>query len=135
MVAPARGYDLRLMAISSQFKDLVDALGELTAQHIRLARAELAEDARFVGVRVGRIIAFLPFTLVGYGFLCVALALVLRRVMPADLAFALVGSLNVIVGLVGMVVSAKQLEGKRVLDETLIELEASSTILKREDSP
>lgn len=121
-----------LMALGTQLRDVVDGFSELTAQHIRLARIELAEDARFIGVRVGVIAALAPLILVGYGFLCVALALVLRRVMPADLAFLLVGLVNLIGGVAGIAVAAKQLNAKKVMHETLTELEETSTVLRQE---
>lgn len=121
------------MALGTQLRDVVDGFSELTAQHIRLARLELAQDARFIGVRVGVIAALAPLILVGYGFLCVALALVLRRVMPADLAFLLVGLVNLIGGVAGIVVAAKQLNAKKVMHETLTELEETSSIVLRQE--
>lgn len=122
-----------LMALGTQLRDVVDGFSELTAQHIRLARLELAQDARFIGVRVGVIAALAPLILVGYGFLCVALALVLRRVMPADLAFLLVGLVNLIGGVAGIAVAAKQLNAKKVMHETLTELEETSSIVLRQE--
>lgn len=123
------------MALGSQLRDVVDGFSELTAQHIRLARVELAEDARFVGVRIGVIAALAPLILVGYGFLCVALAYALQRVMSADLSFLIVGLINLIGGGAGIAIAAKQLGRKKVMNETLMELETSSAIvLKREES-
>lgn len=122
------------MALGSQLREVVDGFSELTAHHIRLARVELAEDARFVGVRVGVIAALAPLILVGYGFLCVALALALRRVISADLAFLIVGLVNLVGGAAGIGVAAKQLSKKKVMNETLAELETTSSIvLKREE--
>jgi hypothetical protein len=121
------------MALGSQLRDVVDGFSELTAHHIRLARVELAQDARFIGVRVGLIAALAPLILVGYGFLCVALALVLRRVMSADLAFALVGLVNLIGGISGIAVAARQLNEKKVMHETLSELEETSSLVVRRE--
>jgi ABC-type multidrug transport system fused ATPase/permease subunit len=121
------------MALGSQLRDVVDGFSELTAHHIRLARVELAQDARFIGVRVGLIAALAPLILVGYGFLCVALALVLRRVMSADLAFALVGLVNLIGGVSGIAVAARQLNEKKVMHETLSELEETSSLVVRRE--
>lgn len=123
------------MALGTQLREVVDGFSELTAQHIRLARVELAEDARFVGIRVGVIAALAPLILVGYGFLCVALALALRRVMSADLAFLLVGLVNLVGGVAGIAVAAKQLGEKKVMTETLTELEASTSIVLRKETP
>lgn len=123
------------MALGTQLRDVVDGFSELTAQHIRLARVELADDAKYVGVRVGVIAALAPLILVGYGFLCVALALTLRRVMAADLAFLLVGLVNLIGGVIGIVLAARQLGSRRVMHESLTELEASSSMLRRGEGP
>lgn len=121
------------MALGTQLREVVDGLSELTAHHIRLARVELAEDARFVGIRVGVIAALAPLILVGYGFFCIALALLLRRVMSAELAFFVVGLVNLAGGVAGIVVAAQQLSKRKVLDETLTELETTSSIVLRRD--
>lgn len=117
------------MALGTQLRELVDAFSELVAQHVRLARMELSADAKFVGIRVGLIAAFAPLILVGYGFLCVALALALRRWMEADLAFLAVGFLNLIIGGVGIAVVARQLGGRKVLNATVNELDTSTALL------
>ena len=117
------------MTMRGQLHELVDAFAKLVAQHVRLARMELSDDARFIGARVGVIAALAPLILVGYGFLCVALALTLRRVMAADLAFLLVGLLNLAVGVVGISRAAKQLSGRKVLDASMEEFEASRSMI------
>lgn len=117
------------MALGTQVRELVDAFSELVAQHVRLARMELAEDARFVGIRVGLIAAFAPLLLVGYGFLCVALALALRRVMADELAFLLVGVLNLIIGGAGIAMAGRQLSERKVMTATIVELESSTAVV------
>jgi len=117
------------MALGNQLRELIDAFSELVAQHLRLARMELAEDARFVGIRVGLIAALAPLVLVGYGFLCVALALNLRRVMAADLAFLLVGVMNLLIGGIGIAVVGKQLGARKVMGATMNELHTSTALV------
>lgn len=117
-----------MAALGTQLRELVDAFSELVAQHVRLARMELAQDARFIGVRVGLIAALAPLILVGYGFLCVALALALRRVMAADLAFLLVGVLNLLIGVGGIAVIGRQLGERKVLDGTMSELDQTTAL-------
>ena len=124
------------MPIAAQLRDLVDSFSELTSQHIRLARVELEEDAKYIGVRVGVIAALAPLILVGYGFLCAALALGLGQVMPMALALVIVGVLNLAIGLGGISIAAKQLKGRKVMTETLTELETTSAIvLRRGEGP
>ncbi len=118
------------MALGTQLRELVDAFSELVAQHVRLARLELTQDARFIGVRVGIIAALAPLIFVGWGFLCVALALLLRRVMPVDLAFLLVGIFNLLLGGIGIALVGKQLSGRKVLDASLLELESSTALMR-----
>lgn len=127
------------MAIAHQIRELVDAFGELVSQHVRLARMELEEDARFVGIRIGLMATFAPLVLVGYGFLCVALAILLREVMHPALAFLLVGLLNLIGGGVGIALVARQLGTRKVLNESMSELENSTAMMlshaSTEDGP
>ena len=117
------------MALGNQVRELVDAFSELVAQHVRLARMELKEDARFVCLRVGVIAALAPLILVGYCFLCVALALTLRRWLADELAVLLVGVLNLLIGGIGIAVVGRQLSARKVLDATIVELESSSAVV------
>lgn len=128
------GVGCAVMTVIAQLREVVDGVSTLLEQHIRLARLEFAEDARFVGMRVGLIAALAPLILVGYGFMCVALALALRRVMPADLAFLLVGLVNLVGGALGIARIAKQLQGRTVLDASLAELQATATVVRQEAS-
>lgn len=117
------------MAQVNPLRELVDAFSELVAQHVRLARLELKQDARFVGVRVGVIAAFAPLILVGYCFLCVALALTLRNFMGDELAFVTVGVLNLLIAGIGIAVAARQLSGHKMMNATVIELESSKALV------
>jgi uncharacterized membrane protein YqjE len=117
------------MALGNQLRELVDAFSELVAQHVRLAQLELKEDARFVGLRVGLIAAFAPLLLVGYSFLCIALALTLRRVMRDELAFLLVGVTNLVIAGIGIGVAGQQLSTRKVMHATVEELQSSTAVV------
>ena len=91
-------------------------------QHIALAKLELGQTAKRTGLGVAKIAAFAPLVLVGYGFLNAALALLLRRWLGPAGAVALVGLLNVVVGLVGVGLAARSLR-RPVLDDSVNELE------------
>lgn len=121
------------MALVPHVKALVDSFSDLTAQHIRLARVELKDDAKYLGVRVGILAGLAPLILVGYGFLCVAAALALRNLMAVELAFLAVGLFNLLGALLGIAVAAKQLGGRKVLSETAAQLEATALVIRRED--
>jgi succinate-acetate transporter protein len=119
------------MAVFTQMRELLTSVTEVTTQHLRLARLELEEDARFIGRRVGVIAALAPLILVGYGFICVALALALRRVLSADLAFLLVGLANLVGGVAGIAWAAKALQRRQVMGTTLTELKTTSAVVLR----
>ena len=110
-------------------RELVDAFSDLVAQHVRLARMEVKQDARFVGVRIGVIAAFAPLILVGYSFLCIALALGMRRWMGEELAFVLVGVLNLVIAGVGIAIAGRQLAKHKVMNATLLEFQSSSALV------
>ncbi|MEW5737314.1 MAG: phage holin family protein [Myxococcota bacterium] len=122
------------MSLGAQLRELFDGLGELTAQHIRLAKLELQDNARFVGARVAVIAALAPLVLVGYGFLCVAGALALSRVLAVDLAFLIVGAVNLVGAVAGIAIAGKQLGGTRFFTATVTELEETrAVVLHRRD--
>ncbi len=117
------------MAQVNPLRELVDAFSELVAQHVRLARLEVKEDARFIGVRVGVIAAFTPLILVGYGFMCIALALSLRRFVGESWAFMLVGLVNLAASGIGIAIAANQLSKRKMMNATVLELETSRAMV------
>jgi uncharacterized membrane protein YqjE len=117
------------MVDAAHLRALAESLQELVVGHIRLFKVELAEDARVIGVQVAKIAAFAPLLFVGYAFLCLALALFLRRFMAFDAACLTVGVLNLAVGGAGIALAALKLKEKRVLDGSMQELEASRSAI------
>src|SRR5207248_11738278 len=90
--------------IATSLTNLADGIGKLVTQHLTLARMELAEDAKAVGTQLGKIIAFVPFVLIGYALLCVAGAVALSQIVPLAGALAIVGGVNVLGGAVGILI-------------------------------
>ncbi len=117
------------MAQVNPLRELVDAFSDLVAQHVRLARLEVKEDARFIGVRVGVIAAFTPLILVGYSFMCIALALSLRRFVGEEWAFMLVGLVNLVASGIGIAIAANQLSKRKMMNATVLELETSRAMV------
>jgi hypothetical protein len=113
---------------------LTDGLTRLVSQHLTLARAEMVEDARAVGADLARIAVFVPFVLVGYGFLCAALAVALAPWLSLTGSLALVGGLNLVGGGVGVARSASHLKSHRVMDETTTELTRSVSALAQSEA-
>lgn len=108
---------------------LADGLGKLVTEHITLARLELAEDAKSVGGNVARIAAFVPFVIVGYAFLCGALAVLLAPLLTLAGSLALVGFLNAAGGGYGLYRAAQRLKATKVMDESVKEIAQSAQIL------
>ena len=107
---------------------LAGELGHLVSQHIALAKLELGEAARRTGLGVGVIAAFAPLVLVGYAFLNAALALWLGRWLSVPGAVALVGLLNVVGGVLGVVLGARAFR-RPALGDTAVELERTMNVL------
>lgn len=108
---------------------LADGLGKLVTEHITLARLELAEDAKSVGGEVAKMAVFVPFVLVGYAFICGAIAVLLAPLITLAGSLALVGLLNAGGGAYGLYRAAKKLKTTRVMDNTLQEFTESAQVL------
>lgn len=107
---------------------LAGELGHLLSQHIALAKLELGQSARRTGLGVAQIAACAPLVLVGYAFLNAGLALALGRWLPLAAAVALVGLLNVLGGVAGVIVAARGFR-RPVLDDSVLELERTAQAL------
>jgi len=108
---------------------MADSFSRLVSQHITLARLELAEDAKAMGLDVARIVAFVPFVLVGYVFLCGALAVALAAWMGYAWALTAVGALNVVGGGLGIWRAVSRLQNRHMMDDTSQELSRSVAVL------
>ena len=120
------------MPMAEHLRAIIDALSELVAQHIKLARVELKEDARELGGQVAKIAAFVPLIVMGYALLCVALALFLRRFVPIDAAFLIVAASNLAGGGLGILLAVRRLKERKVLSGTRDELQATALVLRTE---
>src|SRR6478672_445851 len=100
---------------------LADGLGKLVTEHITLARLELAEDARNVGGNLARVAIFVPFVLVGYAFICGAIAVLLARWLTLGGSLALIGLLNAGAGAWGLSRAASRLKASRMMDDSMKE--------------
>jgi hypothetical protein len=89
-------------ALVSLLKELVDSLGQLIAGHLRLARAELAGDARRFARRGALVGLAAAIGLLGYGLACVAGALALASVVGAPLAFLALGAIHLVGASIGV---------------------------------
>ena len=118
------------MQLADHFRELVDAFSDLIVKHVKLVRVELREDARLIGIEVGKILAFVPLLMVGYLILSVAVALFLHRYMAADVAFLIVATFNLIVGGVGIFLAIKKLQARQLMNDTRAEIESTASALR-----
>jgi len=119
-------------AVSSPAQSLravVESALELFRAHLALFKAELAADAKRYGAAAGLIVGLLPLILVGWGFLCVALALFLRRWLAADLAFLLVGLFNLAIAGGGIFSAVRRLQQPPKVAEAIASIEASRALV------
>ncbi|MCP3101773.1 phage holin family protein [Myxococcus sp. K15C18031901] len=108
---------------------MADSFSRLVTQHLQLARLELTEDVKSMGMNVAMIAAFVPFILVGYAFLCGALAAVLAPWLGWAGALGAVGLLNLVGGGGGVGWALHRLKTRRVMDDTTDELSRSMAAL------
>jgi len=105
-------------SVSSLARNTLESLVDLVGAQIKLAKTELALDARKAATKAGAISMFLPMVLVGYVMLCFALAALLAQVMPTAAALAIVGGLQVIAGVGGTFLMVQRLRRLEALDRT-----------------
>jgi hypothetical protein len=114
--------EARDAALLTLVRDVVDDMGTLVAGHVRLARAELAADARGLGRRVAVVALGASLLLVGYALACVAAALALAHVFGAPLAFLAVGGVHIVGAGVALGVMVRR-STAGPLDESLSQLD------------
>jgi uncharacterized membrane protein YqjE len=108
---------------------MADSFSRLVSQHLTLARLEIAEDAKAMGLDVARIVAFVPFVLVGYVFLCGALSVALSAWIGYAWALTAVGALNVVAGGLGIWRAVSRLQNRHMMDDSSQELSRSVAVL------
>lgn len=114
--------------VAALVRDVVDGLGGLVGGHLKLARAELAADARGYGRLAVRVSIAASLLLLGYGLLCVAAALALTRAVSPPVAFLVIGGVHVVAAAVGLRVFLTR-TARPPLGATLSELNQTVTAL------
>lgn len=124
-----RGAEQERSGLAQAFGRITDGISRLVSDHLALARVELREDAKTLGLQVAKIAIFVPAVLVGYGLLCVAIALALRPWVGDVGAFAIVGGVNFVGGALGAYLAANKLSKHPVLETTRAEAQRTSQTL------
>jgi uncharacterized membrane protein YqjE len=114
-----------MAAATEHLKELGSSMTELLEKHFELFKVELRADAKSTTQEVATVLGMLPLLILGWAFLCIALGVLLGRVMPYDLAFLLVGVLNLGIAAAGGGVAISKLVSHRFLPRTTAEVEQS----------
>lgn len=125
---PDRGLD---RGISALLGNLADGFSKLVTQHLALARMELIEDVKVLGKNAGMIAAFVPFVLLGYALLMVALSalLAVNAGLGWAAGFGIVGGVHLVGGAIGIALAASKLKHRQVLDGSMEEIHKSAAVL------
>jgi hypothetical protein len=103
-------------------RETADGLSQLIADHIKLARTEIAADARVYG-RQSAVLAVAGFVLaLGYALACVAASLALAPYLGTAIAFVCVGGLHILAGGIAVVVALRRMGRTRLLGESVAEM-------------
>ncbi|MBN1209317.1 MAG: phage holin family protein [Myxococcaceae bacterium] len=114
---------------------MADGFSRLVSQHITLARMELAEDAKAMAMDAARVVAFVPFLLVGYLFLCGAIAVALAQAIGYGWALGAVSFANLAGGGFGIWRAVSRLKSRQVMDDSAQELSRSMAVLTTGSPP
>ena len=112
-------------------RETADGLGQLIADHVRLARLELAADARSYGQGVATLVVAGFVLALGYAFAWLAIGLTAALWCGGPIAFGGVAVLHLIAG--GFAVSAaiKRMKRTRLMRESATAAERSVSALTR----
>jgi hypothetical protein len=105
--------------------EAADSVGELVADHIRLARVELAADVRIYAGAAGGAVGAVLLVSIGSLLASVAAALGLAPLLGMPVSFGTVAALQLVVGGLCIRSSSRKLRRTKVLRETLAEAQRS----------
>src|SRR5262245_54146178 len=110
-------------------KETASGLGQLVADHIRLARLEMTVDAKSYLRDLGMLVIAAVILAVGYGLACIAAGTALARVMGAPLAFVSLALLHLIAGAIALGLAIRKMKGLQLMQETKHEVSRSMSVL------
>jgi len=115
--------------IVSRLKETADGLGQLVADHVKLARIELVAEARSYGQGLAVLAVAAILLVLGYGFAWTAAALALARLVGAPLAFVIVAAPHLVAGVIGCVSAVGKIRRTQILPESGMEAALSVNAL------
>jgi uncharacterized membrane protein YqjE len=115
--------------LTTLLKRTMEGVGHLVSEHLELAKLELKENATAFRSQIGLLMVFGAFVVVGYGFLCAALAVALSEWVSIGVALLIVGLANAFGGGIGLYVAASRIKSTRMLPESGREISESAEAL------
>ena len=106
-------------------RETADALGQLTVQHLRLARLEIKADLRTMGLQAGLIAVLVALAIVGYGLTMAGLAVILGGGSAGGVPLLLIGIVHVVAAGVGLLIVVLRLRRLRLMNATADEVNQS----------
>ena len=129
-VAPRYGEASEREGIVDLVRETVDGLRTLIADHIKLARVELATDLKTYGRSVAALAAAGGVLAVGYVFAWIAAALGLGRIIGPPLAFVVVAALHVVAGGVAIAWAMGKVRRTKLMNDTVVETKTTVQALR-----
>ena len=106
-------------------RETADALGQLTVQHLRLARLEIKADLRAMGLRAGLIAVLVALAIVGYGLTMAGLAVILGGGSAGGIPLLIIGIVHMVGAGVGLLITVLRLRRLRLMNATADEVNQS----------
>jgi hypothetical protein len=106
-------------------RETADALGQLTVQHLRLARLEIKADLRAMGLRAALISVLAALATVGYGLTMAGLALILDGGSKGGIPLLIIGIFHVVGAGLGILITVLRLRRMRLMNATAAEVNES----------
>jgi hypothetical protein len=106
-------------------RETADALGQLTVQHLRLARLEIKADLRTMGLQAGLIAVLVALAIVGYGLTMAGLAVILDGGSTGGIPLLIIGIVHVLAAGIGILIAVVRLRRMRLMNTTAAEVNQS----------
>jgi Protein of unknown function (DUF1469). len=106
-------------------REIADALGRLTVQHLRLARLEIKADLRTMGLQAGLIAVLVALAIVGYGLTMAGLAVILGGGTAGGVPLLIIGIVHVVAAGVGILIAVVRLRRVRLMNASADEVNQS----------
>jgi hypothetical protein len=106
-------------------RETADALGQLTVQHLRLARLEIKADLRAMGLQAGLIGVLAALATVGYGLTMAGLATLYSGATTIGIPLLVIGIVHVVGAGAGILIVVARLRRLRPMNATADEVKES----------